>query len=390
MAYCDIICEVMKNPFKFGQEVSGYQFYDRKQVTKELRQKMVDGSSNVVLFAPRRYGKTSLVVRVLEELSVKDGIKGLCFDMTRVTNLGRFCEAYVNAVYAMTGGRKELMHKLADYLASFRPELTVTVAGVVRIRLDVAAALNEMSIVEALDLPEKLAEDLGAGPFVVAFDEFQEVANLSKEFALEKIFRSCIQAHRHVRYVFFGSKTHLMKRMFADASRPFYNSAMPLPLGKPPIDESREFLSSRFREAGVVIGDEEVEEILAVSENIPYYLQELASVAFEERTAQNAVDAKVLSSAIDGIVAKNSELYAERLSGLSGAQRDVLGALADEPAVQFTEDYRHIHALPGLSTIHTAVRGLQEAGIVDTTSEGTRIADPFFARFIRSSAARVF
>ena len=52
--------------------------------------------------------------------------------------------------------------------------------------------------------------------------------------------------------------------------------------------------------------------------------------------------------------------------------------------------YDHIHALPGLSTIHTAVRGLQEAGIVDTTSEGTRLADPFFARFIRSSAARVF
>ena len=201
----------MKNPFKFGQEVTGYQFYDRKQVTKELRQKMVDGSSNVVLFAPRRYGKTSLVVRVLEELAVKDGIKGLCFDMTRVTNLGRFCEAYVNAVYAMAGGRKELMHKLTEYLASFRPELMVTVAGVVRIRLDVAAALNEMSIVEALDLPEKLAED-----------------------------------------------------------------------------------------------------------------------------------------------------------------------------------YRRAHALPGLSTIHTAVRGLQEAGIVDATSEGTRIADPFFARFIRSSAARVF
>lgn len=62
----------MKNPFKFGKEVSGYQFYDREAITRELRRKLVDGSSNVVLFAPRRYGKTSLVVRVLEELSVKE------------------------------------------------------------------------------------------------------------------------------------------------------------------------------------------------------------------------------------------------------------------------------------------------------------------------------
>lgn len=140
----------------------------------------------------------------------------------------------------------------------------------------------------------------------------------------------------------------------------------------------------------MTIASEEIETILGASENIPYYLQELASVAFEERTAQNVVDAKVLSSAVDGIVAKNSELYAERLSGLSAAQRGVLDALADEPAVQFTEGYRRAHDLPGLSTIHTAVKGLQEAGFVDVTSEGTRIADPFFARFIISSAARVF
>ena len=216
----------MRNPFKFGKEVTGYQFYDREAITKELHRKLVDGSSNVVLFAPRRYGKTSLVVRVLEELSVKDGIKGMCFDMTRVTSLARFCETYVNAVYAMVGGRRELMHLLTEFLASFRPELSVSVGGVVRIRLDLAAGLTETSVAEALDLPERLSREMGDIPLVVAFDEFQEVAGLSKEFALEKIFRSCIQAHRNVRYVFLGSKTHLMKRMFADATRPFYNSPL--------------------------------------------------------------------------------------------------------------------------------------------------------------------
>ena len=48
----------MRNPFKFGKEVTGYQFYDREAVTHDLYRKLVDGSSNVVLFAPRRYGKT--------------------------------------------------------------------------------------------------------------------------------------------------------------------------------------------------------------------------------------------------------------------------------------------------------------------------------------------
>ena len=111
----------MRNPFRFGKEVTGYQFYDREAITKELYRKLADGSSNVVLFAPRRYGKTSLVVRVLEELSVKEGIKGMCFDMTRVTSLARFCETYVNAVYAMVGGRRERMHVLTKAASSWFP-----------------------------------------------------------------------------------------------------------------------------------------------------------------------------------------------------------------------------------------------------------------------------
>ena len=69
----------MRNPFKFGKEVTGYQFYDRETIARELSRKLMDASSNIVLFAPRRYGKTSLVMRVLNDLSVKKGIRGMCF-----------------------------------------------------------------------------------------------------------------------------------------------------------------------------------------------------------------------------------------------------------------------------------------------------------------------
>ena len=380
----------MRNPFRFGKEVTGYQFYDREAITKELHRKLVDGSSNVVLFAPRRYGKTSLVIKVLEELSVQEGIKGMCFDVTRVTSLARFCETYVNAVYAMVGGRREMMHLLTDCLASFRPELSVTVGGAVRIRLDLAAGLTETSIAEALDLPEKLSRELGNVPFVIAFDEFQEVAELAKEFALEKIFRSCIRAHQNVRYVFLGSKTHLMKRIFADATRPFYNSAIPLPLGKPPVEESREFLVSRFRDAGIELEPAEQEVILSVTENIPYYLQELASAVFEAVVPDKAVTAEHLKLAIEDIIAKNAELYAERMAGLSESKRAILLALATEPTAVFSDEYRNTHALPVSSTLHTALKELQEEGIVETDEEGHRLADPFFVRYIRSSPVRIF
>ena len=58
----------MKNPFKYGKEVTGYQFYDRTESRDELYRLLKDGVANVVLYAPRRYGKTSLVVNVLQRL----------------------------------------------------------------------------------------------------------------------------------------------------------------------------------------------------------------------------------------------------------------------------------------------------------------------------------
>lgn len=51
---------MMKNPFKFGKEVSGYQFYDRQEAPQSPR-KLRDGSTNVILFARSIRGHSATV-----------------------------------------------------------------------------------------------------------------------------------------------------------------------------------------------------------------------------------------------------------------------------------------------------------------------------------------
>ena len=58
----------MKNPFVFGGVVSGEAFCDREQELAELVRAAQDGQ-NVVVHSPRRFGKTSLVRRVLDEVA---------------------------------------------------------------------------------------------------------------------------------------------------------------------------------------------------------------------------------------------------------------------------------------------------------------------------------
>ena len=54
----------MHNPFKYGKQVSGDQFYDRLEISDDLYRMLSEGSANVVMYAPRRYGKSSLVLKV--------------------------------------------------------------------------------------------------------------------------------------------------------------------------------------------------------------------------------------------------------------------------------------------------------------------------------------
>jgi hypothetical protein len=380
------------NPFKYGKEVSGYRFYDRVQDARKLRRRLADGSTNVVMFAPRRYGKTSLVLKVMEQLRTADSIPGLLFDMAKVTTLQQFCEDYANAAFALFGGKAELLHRIGEYLAHLHPSFSLSGNGIPTMKLDYGERMSAVSISEVLDLPEKLSRDAGNRPLVVAFDEFQEVGELSSEFPLEKIFRSCIQAHGNVRYVFLGSKTHMMKRMFGDHSRPFYKSALPMPLGKPPASESLDFIVTRFAHAGIDVPSEVGEKIVEVAENIPYYIQAVASHAFELVTEAKgtALSLADVETATDEFVGENAALYEAQMRNLSDAKRAAVRALANEPTKSFDEKYRLRHSLPVYSTLHSAVSELIEDGVVESDDSGHRLGDPLFARYVRISPARIF
>ena len=271
----------MVNPFKYGREVSGRQFYDRQEAFDSLYSKLAGGSANVVMYAPRRYGKTSLVKKVLARFS-GEGVPCVYFDLNRVESLERFCEAYASALYSLVGGAKGIAHTLAEYLSHLHPTFSFGGEFPVSVKFDYGAKMSSTSLAEVLGLAEKIAVEHVHGSIIVAFDEFQEIRGLSPDLPLEGIFRGVIQEQQNVRYVFFGSKTHMLKRMFGEKSRPFYKSAATIRLGKPPEDQSRAFVAERFASCGIGVDAAEVSRIVEVSENIPYYLQELSSQVFDE------------------------------------------------------------------------------------------------------------
>lgn len=378
----------MTNPFKFGKEVSGQEFYDRTDSFNNLYRKLSGGSSNVVMYAPRRYGKTSLVKKVLARFA-EDKIPTIYFDLNKVETVERFCEEYASAIYAAAGRTAAALEGLTRYLSHLHPTISLGGDAPVEIKFEYGAKMTQTSVSSVLDLAERIASESIGKPLVVAFDEFQEIARLSQELPLEGIFRSCIQAHHNVRYLFLGSKTHMLKRMFGDKTRPFYKSAATVRLPKPPDVESAAFVKSRFAARQIGIDDKEAQHIVAESANIPYYLQQLSSLVFEHVQADGRdwVEMSDIASAIDDLLAENADYYEERIASFSPSQRKLLSALAREHTEDFTEAYRQRHSLGGSSTVHSALKVLVESGVADKDEGKYMLEDPFLAKFLCQAAA---
>lgn len=377
----------MKNPFLFGPLVSGDAFYDRAEIERDLLRAVGNGT-NVLLYGPRRYGKSSLVARVVETLRA-EGHPCIYFDMMKVDSMEQFLQAYASAAFALQDRATRNLGSLARFFRGLRPKFTVGEDGKPALELDFASPPTTATLEDVLALPESLHR--GGRNAVVVFDEFQEIERLSSVLPAERVFRSVIQRQKRVNYIYLGSRTHLIRRMFTDAAKPFYQSALVLRMEKPPRGESVAFLRDRFRQGGVAADDAALDAIVDAAENIPYYLQALAYEAFEQAEAEGrrSVGEADVPPALARAVGRMQDAFEASVENLSENQRTLLSALAREPATGFDADYRARHRLPVYTSVTSALKVLVAKGLVETEGKTHLVASPFFAVWLREPVCNV-
>ena len=375
----------MGNPFNYLQFATGDQFYDRREIRKDLRSRFLSGQSNVVLYGPRRYGKSSLVAELVCDLE-KAGIPCVTLDVVKVPSIDMFVSTYATKVYRRLAPVKFEFKKLGTFLKSLRPKMTLDQTGTAGLSFEPSdVPIGSEALTEVLDLPQKLLA--GKGRAVVVFDEFQEVKDLLPNDGFERIMRSAIQSHRNVSYIFLGSRYHILRRMFTDHNRPFYKSAVTILLDKPPVEESIRFVIGRFSSTGKSIAREAAERLVAKIENIPYFIQQLGFETF--RLVDDARRKSVLPADVDSAYANlsgfNRDQYEQLLLTLSVSQKKLLIALAHERTNEFNDGYRKRHALGVSSTVNSAKATLMEDGLIEISCGQYVVADPFFAQFLRTT-----
>lgn len=362
-----------KNPFRYGIAVDDPYFVDREQEFSDLNRWLKSGQS-IVMYSPRRYGKTSLMLKLLKNLK-KQGYKTIYVDFFKVHSRLRFIELYYNGIFKLMPSWEKAIRRISSLTKTIRPVITVDQNGNPNVSVRVDSDSGKLNMDEVFDLPQKLATKKA---WIVVFDEFQEVNKLNED-SFEKEMRASLIHHDKVSYVFMGSQMHMLLNMFTHRNRAFYQFGKIFELKKIPVEVQTNYLENRFETTGIKISPGICQKIVDVSNNIPHYVQYLASAAWEfSLENKNTLDDSVLSNAINTIVTNQIDYYLSYFEKLTANQQKILKAIHLENKHIFTTAYALRFQLSSISSTQRAIERLLKDGVIEKQASSYHFIDPFF------------
>src|SRR6266498_3840058 len=218
------------NPFIYSHPVAPDDIIDRDEETRRLLTSAV-GGHYIRLYGPRKYGKTSLLRRVLRDAERQEGMIPILVDLYGVLSITdvaiRFERAYARQL------KGKLRARVEEFLQS-----------------------------------TGLGLSLGALGFraLIVLDEFQDITKVKE---MDAVIRSHIQFQGEVAsFIFAGSEPGLMRELFEERDRPLYGQAVPVRLGRLADADIASYIIGRFRETERSVG-EGVNPLLSTAQGHP-------------------------------------------------------------------------------------------------------------------------
>lgn len=370
-----LVMKTIHNPFITRGYIPDECFCDRVSETQRLAKSLMNGN-DVVLFSPRRMGKTGLITHVFEREEIKRSYYTFFVDILHTTSLREFTFFLGKEVFrALQPAGKKVLDKLVSALKSLQGKITYdSVTG----QPSFGVSLGD------IQRPEFTLEEIfnyldNAGmPCLVAIDEFQQI-NEYEDGNIEALLRGHIQKMKNCHFVFAGSKRSIMSAMFQSPAHPFYKSADPLELKALDKDIYSDFVGKMFNEYGKRIAKAVVEYVYDLFEGYTYYMQRVFNEAFASIDRGEECSIEVIRMSIDNILLMNEVQFAELMSSLTENQKRVLSAIANEARVRNvnTSAFINRYQLSTASVVNAAIRKLLKEDIITVDLKEYSIPDKF-------------
>jgi hypothetical protein len=319
------------SPFVFDGPVPPEDLIGREIELAALKDRAVRGRY-VLLYGPRRFGKTSIIYRLEADAAVTKDLAVVIVDLegcqTMVDLARRIADAYSQLPRTALG---RSLAAGAAALRNLRPTVT-TPLGSVQLgtpEVHIAADPAVPAVERLLQLPYESAAKTGIRVLVV-FDEFQAVADIR---GADSVIRSQIQHQRdRVSYLFAGSEQHLLHAVFSDQARPLYGQAEHLEVGPLSDADVVRLVATKFETTGRDPGLA-LDRLVQLAEGHPQRAAFLADALWHETTPDSMADDETWEAALARALRSAGAEFEAIEAALSTTQRKLLRLLAwGEPA----------------------------------------------------------
>jgi hypothetical protein len=362
------------NPFVYSHPLAPEEIIDRDGETEELLRNVVGGHF-VRLFAPRKYGKTSLLKRALRDGEEREGLIPILVDLCRVSSLAdvtvRFERAYARHL------KGALRAKVESFLQRTGIGLSLGAYGIsAKLQLDPKA--DPLPALHALlDLPLRLEESGGYRAFI-ALDEFQDIDKVAD---LDGLIRSHIQYQGDVAsYVFSGSEPALMKQLFENKDRPLYGSAVPMRLQRLANADVAVYVAERFRETDRDVG-EALNPLLDVAKGHPQRTMLLAHRLWREVGKGEAATLDHWRAARAAALAELDPEFDAQWRGFDTSEQKTMRAVIAGEGSPYRADVRRRLELTK-DMVRKAIPRLRATAEIELVDGKPVVVDPLFAEWI--------
>jgi len=372
----------MSIPFPVGETVHSLgDFNDRATEVARVRRAIRRGE-RLLVYGERRIGKSSILRRAVERERAENAATVLWLDLWSLTTIVDLLRAVLRAVPVSWAPKQRLGALLAS--ADVRPQLlpgTVPGEGVLalgwspRELTDTRARELLMATFKALDA---VAAEYHA-PIAVVLDEFQEIEKITDKGG--PFMRTILQETGHVGYVLAGSMLSLLDGLTAPKG-PFF-SIPRLDVG--PIEPAlmEPWIEEQMRSHGVRPVAGVGLHIINLAGPSTEARIKLARETFVLGLSGHGVHESTVKRAFNVLVDSMTSGFESTWAGLAEGQRRTLQILANcEPHPTASDTLAH-YGVKGSSTVVRAIKALRDRTLF-AAQDPTRIADPYFAAWVRS------
>lgn len=375
----------MANPFRFGQVVSGDLFCNRTSEIKQITRDLTGGQS-IVLYSPRRYGKTSLLRSVSKELITRKILYGnadffACNSSEKVVNA--VSRATAKAVIDDLKSIEKFLKRAAQIFTRTRFSIRYEPDGTGSFGISPEFSSQTTSIESLADVFSGLSSYLKKSKkrAVIVLDEFQQIIRVNSN--LEAEFRAIIQQQDRVAFAFLGSRTQLLKDMFSNEKRPFYHAAKIMELGPIEAEALAEFIRTRFKKIAVSISDELALKIATRVKGHPDYAQRLCSHILDGLETKT-VSEEFIEQGVSRMLSSLTPSFAGIFEELPLRESQVMTILAEHGPLRIFSNKMLQPYDMGTPSLHRALSNLLKKDLIRKDKDGEYfVVDNFLQEWIR-------